>query len=109
MCINCFVMFTMMLIMFEYTDLDALMVVIHDQRPFWGRGQPRQWHAFMAFGHGRKVVDSTSEANTWTLLAPNHGHRKRSSRANQRSATKSKRQKLRDDADAEFVFYCFVC
>ena len=82
-----FVMFTMMLIMFEYTDLDSLMVVIHYQSPFRvvdnHVNDMRSWISVM--------VHSTSETNTWALLKSNHGQLKRSSsRVNRKPSRRDK-------------------
>ena len=93
------------LIVVLLTDSQSMMTAILDERPFWGRGQPRACHAFMTFGHGRKVRDVTSEASTWTVTSPTSGARKRekTGRRNQRATTSNKRAKLRADSDAEYV------
>lgn len=84
-------------------DLNMELISIREDCPFWGRGQPREWHCFMSFGLGRKCSDGNAEADIWTLTAPARNHsRKRSGRLNQRAVSQTKRQRLRDAADARY-------
>ena len=91
-----------LLLLLLVTDLTLELGLVHESNPFWGRGQPRAWHTFMTFGLGRKCADSAAEASLWTLTGPARGQsRKRAGRESQRAATKSKRERLRAEADAD--------
>ena len=84
-----------------HSDTTQELELIQGERPFWGRGQPRCWHAFMTFGNGRKVANPQSEPCIWSTTSPFTNARKRNGRKDQRAENLSKRTKMRLEADAE--------
>ena len=82
-------------------DIEQEYQNILREMPFWGISMPREWHSFMLVGKGQKCINAHAEPCIWTLHSARSVNRAAANREEQRQTTKTFRQHLQIEANAE--------